>query len=119
TQSHLTVEWSRVVSVPFEYDAPARVAFHPSTSEQEEAILDSIAECRRIRTDLDHRLGGATLDHARGEIVSIAQRWLAVADGRGEPFAAPAEVRDTAVIADGDHVIVNTGTGDDLVEIGV
>jgi hypothetical protein len=72
-----------------------------------------------VGSGLEHPFDAGSIDRARAEFGQIARRWLAVADGRAEPFAAPGEVHETGVIVDGDRVVIDTGTADDLVDIGV
>ncbi len=121
TQSHLTDEWARVATVEFRYDQPMHLVFQPATPAEQALVLDSIGQCERLRGQLDQQLTAdlATLEQARAQFGQLATTWLAVADGRAEPFLLPAEAATTGVIYDGKEVVVNTGIGDDQVRIGV
>ena len=120
-QSHLTDEWAKVVAVPFTYDAPMHLLFSPAIDDQGKLVTGSIARCAQIRRDLDDRLSDDVVrfERARAAFRQIAATWASVAAGGSDPFTMPAEVALTGVIYDGNHVIVNTGTGDDDVTIRV
>jgi Ca2+-binding RTX toxin-like protein len=120
-QSQLTAEWAKVVPVRFAFDAPTHLAFRPVTQAQAETVIDSMARCRQIRKDLDHQLSEVVVrfDQMRTRLRQIAANWTSEAGGDRDPFTMPPEASTTAVISDGNRVIVNTGTGDDDVQIGV
>jgi len=120
-QEHLTAEWGKVVAVQFTYDAPKHLLFSPQTDAESKVVTGSISRCHSIRADLDARLSDdATLfAKARTEFTKVSARWSSVAAGNTDPFTMPPEAAGTSVIFDGNRVIVNTGTGDDKVDIRI
>src|SRR5262249_30106525 len=119
-QMRLTGEWSRVVDIPFDDDAPSHLVFTPRTVAQERLVLESIDQCGRLRSELDNDLARdlSALHAAETEFGRVAARWLVFAEDGVDPFGLPADVDDTMVIIDSDRVIINTGTRDDRVEVG-
>ncbi|MEV0274671.1 MAG: calcium-binding protein [Hamadaea sp.] len=121
SQSHLTEEWGKVVSVQFTYDGTYHLTFSPEDDAEAKVVHDSMTRCAQIRGDLDDVLQDCVSDFskARAKFKQVAATWLNVADGSTDPFTMPPEVNETGVIYDGNKVIVNTGTGDDDVQISV
>jgi Ca2+-binding RTX toxin-like protein len=117
-QSRLTTQWAYVTDVPFEYDRPMHLVFRPATAEERQTVLDSIAVCQSVRGGLDAQMGtdAATLRQHASAFTAIAADWLSVADGTTPPFTVPAEV--AGVINTGDEILIDTGTGDDSVQVG-
>jgi len=120
-QSHLTGEWGRVTAVPFTYDGTHHLLFSPRTPAESQLVLGSIDAASQLRVDLDRQLAEDLRSYwtARAEFQRIAAMWLTQAEGSAEPFTLPAEASGVGVIYDGDHIIVNTGPGDDSVQISV
>ena len=120
-QSHLTDEWGKVVAVSFSYDAPMHLIFSPDDDAQTKVVADSMGRCQHIRTELDDVLHDclAEFAKARTRFRQISANWSSVAEGTTDPFTMPPEVAETGVIYDGNRVIVNTGSGDDDVQIGI
>jgi hypothetical protein len=120
-QTQLVAEWARVSGVLLTYDAPHHLVFSPMSVDEQQILVDSIEACSRIRADLDQRLLAdfVTFYRLRTEFWQVARDWLAVAAGTADPFELPAEATRTGYLFDGNQVIINTGTGDDLVQITV
>jgi hypothetical protein len=120
-QSHLTDEWAKVVAVQFTYDAPMHLMFSPQTDAQTKIVTGSMAHCQQIRKDLDNLLSDDVVkfEKARAAFRQIAATWASVAAGSSDPFTMPPEVAMPGVIYDGNHIIVNTGTGNDDVKISI
>jgi hypothetical protein len=120
-QTRLIGEWARVAGVPRAYDAPNHLVFSPISLAEQQAVVDSIEECSRIRADLDQRLLAdfGTFYRLRNGFWQVARDWLAVAAGTVDPFQLPAEATRTGYLYDGNQVIINTGPGNDLVQIAV
>jgi hypothetical protein len=80
-----------------------------------------MTRCGQIRKDLDEHLSDwvVQFEKARAQLKQLATGWVAVANGSTDPFTMPPEVAQPGVIYDGNRIIVNTGTGDDDVTIGV
>ncbi|WP_051366712.1 M91 family zinc metallopeptidase [Hamadaea tsunoensis] len=120
-QSHLTDEWGKVVAVQLTYDQPKHLLFSPKDDAQTKIVTDSMSRCSAIRDDLDKQLADDVVlfEKARARFQQIAAAWEDIALGILDPFTMPAETAGTSVIYDGDHVIVNTGTGNDDVQISI
>jgi uncharacterized protein YukE len=120
-QGHLTDEWGRVIGVSLTYDSPHHLLFSPRTPAESTVVLKSIEACGQIRQDLDSQLAADVSGYwkARSEFQRISAVWLAQAEGTSDPFTLPPEATGTSIIYDGDRVIVNTGPGDDKVQVSV
>jgi Ca2+-binding RTX toxin-like protein len=120
-QGHLTTEWAKVVAVQFSYDGSGNMTFSPATPEQEKIVHDSIAVALDIRKNLDAALsgdiGGFTKTQTSWKQISSA--WEQVALGNDDGFTLPPEVNGTSVIYDGNRIIVNTGPGNDNVQVSI
>jgi Ca2+-binding RTX toxin-like protein len=120
-QGHLTEEWAKVTGIPFVYDGPAHLVFTPRDTAQKATLVNSITRCRQLRKELDSQLSVdvADFEKTRRAFQQTAATWLDVANGATDPFTLPPEADRTGVIFDGNRVIVNTGPGDDTVQISV
>jgi Ca2+-binding RTX toxin-like protein len=122
-QNLLAESWSRLVArVPASTDrATGRVTFHPADDADAVFVHRSIRDAEVVRADLDDMLlrHARTLDNIRREWQIIGSAVESVANGATAPFVLPPEATGTTVIRDGNTVVVNTGTGDDKVEVGV
>ena len=103
-----------------------QVRFTPRTAEELSAVSAAIAEARQIRADLDSDLVtyAARVDKSRPLLDGVAATWLQVADGRADGWTPPAEATGLGWIYDGNTddgntVVLNTGPGDDTVDIRV
>ncbi len=97
------------------------VTFRPQDPADVVLVGREIGVATAIRASLD-----ITLADVQGAIVAvlpalgkIAASWQSVAEGRKDPFRLPAEARGTATIVDAtnDRFIINTGPGDDDIEV--
>ncbi|MGW4942369.1 M91 family zinc metallopeptidase [Actinoplanes sp. NPDC004185] len=97
------------------------VTFRPVTAEDIAPINTAITEAQRIRADLDSDLvvQSGKLDTARQEVQSLAGAWEAIAAGRDDGWTLPPEARATGWIYDGESVVLNTGPGNDSVQVRV
>jgi Ca2+-binding RTX toxin-like protein len=120
-QRRLTGEWAQASSCPFSYDRLHHLVFSARTAGERQMVVDSLAECERIRLELDHQLTGSLdeFTRVRNEFAALADRWLSVASGQVPPFAVSVEGTRTVVLYDGREVIVSTGLGSDAVVVGV
>jgi Ca2+-binding RTX toxin-like protein len=121
-QHLLTDSWSRLIArVPAASGPSGNVTFHPVDDAQAAAVHEAVREAKTIRAGLDDILFDdiMKLERNRREWQVIAAATEAAATGRTEPFVLPPEATGTLVMRDGDNVIVNTGPGNDHVEVGV
>jgi hypothetical protein len=121
-QGRLTAEWSiESAAVAFSRDGAGNIIFHPATPEQASDVTDAIARATEIRHELDLQLSDdvVQLEKTRAEWRDLANSWGAVAAGTSEPFLLPPEADTVGILHDGNKVIVNTGTGDDEVQVRI
>jgi Ca2+-binding RTX toxin-like protein len=120
-QGHLTDEWAKVVAVPFSYDGSGNVTFRPTTPDQEKIVKTSIGVAHEIRRDLDTQLNTYVSEFPKTQAVwkQISSTWEQVALGNDDGFTLPPEANGTFVLYDGNRVIVNTGPGNDNVQVSV
>jgi Ca2+-binding RTX toxin-like protein len=98
------------------------VTFHPHEPSDIDIVRAAIGEATTIRDEIDQGLAGhleAIRRHQRAWD-DIGARWQTLAEGRAEPWTAPAEATDgVSWLTDGSHVVVNTGPGSDTVDLRV
>jgi hypothetical protein len=122
-QNLLAESWSRLVArVPASSDRwSGQVTFHPSDDAGTALVHRSVRDAEAVRAELDDIL----FDDVRG-LELIREQWEIigsalgpVASGGTAPFVLPPEAKGPVVVRDGNNVVINTGTGDDKVEVGV
>jgi Ca2+-binding RTX toxin-like protein len=122
-QNLLAESWSRIVSrVPASSDRRSgQVTFYPYDDAGTALVHRSVRDAEAVRAELDDIL----FDDVRG-LDLIREQWEitgsaldSVANGRTAPFVLPPEAKGPVVVRDGNNVVINTGTGDDRVEVGV
>lgn len=120
-QEQLTAQWAVVVAVPFSFHGDGQLTFWPQTPAQARIVTDAMARAQEIRHDLDSQLSldVVQVEKARGQWRQISAAWDAVSAGTLEPFMLPPEATGTGVIYDGNHIVVNTGPGDDTVGVRI
>jgi RTX toxins and related Ca2+-binding proteins len=98
----------------------SQITFYPQDEAQVQVVHEGAAHARQLRREIDRELAGATTALAAldGEWAAIARAWAGPAAG-ASPFSMPVEPTGTFVLQSGDTVIVNTGRGDDSVQIRV
>jgi Ca2+-binding RTX toxin-like protein len=101
--------------------AGGRVRFAPRTPDDLPAVTAAVAEAQRIRADLDGDLLGhvGRIEKARPLLAGVSSTWDSIAGGRTDGWRLPPEAAGLGWIYDGDTVVVNTGPGDDTVEVSV
>ena len=101
--------------------AGGRVTFTPRDADDLGPINTAIGEAQRIRGDLDSELvrQAARMDTARTDLASLAGVWARVAAGTDDGWTLPPEATGTSWIYDGRSVVLNTGPGDDHVQVRV
>ena len=121
-QDRLKASWERLTTVcPYTVNGRS-VTFQPQDDSDVKAVNDAISEAKEIRTHLDEQLVDAQVDLSKAEsdfkLVSAA--WLSAVSGT-PPFELPPEATGTGVIVDRDNnrFIINTGPGDDTVEVRI
>ncbi|MEV8509886.1 M91 family zinc metallopeptidase [Actinoplanes sp. NPDC051475] len=97
------------------------VTFRPRTADDIPAINAAVSEAQRIRADLDSDLvvQSGRIDTVRLEVQSLAGAWDTIANGRDDGWTLPPEARGTSWIYDGESVVLNTGPGNDTVQVRV
>jgi len=122
-QGLLNESWSSLTSrVPAGSTGPGQTVFYPADESQVAIVYQAVRDAETIRGELDQFLldDVAALERTRPDWQSLANALDAAAKGTVDPFTLPPEAAGgTMVLRDGNNVIVNTGTGDDKVEIGV
>lgn len=109
-QSRLDASWAVIASVPHTGTGDS-LEFQPEDDAQQLLVTAAIDEATRIRSELDTALLGDV-----DTLGAIATEWAAVADGtRG--FVTPPDAAATGVLLVDGVAVVNTGSGDDVVEV--
>jgi Effector protein/RTX calcium-binding nonapeptide repeat (4 copies) len=99
-----------------------QVTFSPRKAEDISLVNTAIGEANEIRTNLDHALLDqvAKLESVRSPLGTITGAWRSVATGASDGWDLPPEAANApGVIRVGNEVIVNTGTGNDEVEVRI
>ncbi|HEU4426992.1 MAG TPA: M91 family zinc metallopeptidase [Pilimelia sp.] len=121
-QGMLDDAWSRLNSKVAGHASDGEVTFRVRTPEQADAVEAAMREANEIRADVDSELSSrlAAIEQTRPPLAQIAQAWRSVSDGASDGWQLPPEATNgTSVIWSGNQVIVNTGTGNDTVEVRV
>lgn len=98
------------------------LVFQPADDGETAAVEAVVDEARAQRSTLDQSLSSRRrrLLQRRRALSDVAIWWAGVARGSAAPFSAPAESsRDIRTLRVGDQVIIDTGDGDDVVEVQV
>lgn len=122
-QRALTAEWQTVASI-FSFESPDTAGnrvFLPWNETEATAVTNSFAAAAPIWQSLDTQLVGhvTTLTNARYEFDQVADIWLSRARGSNLVFSLPPEATAPGVIDDGKRTIINTGPGDDDVQVTI
>lgn len=100
-----------------------QVTFRPQDAADVAVVTRAIGQAVEIRADLDHQLLAAVaiMSELTPQFAAIAAKWGSVAEGLTDPFTLPAEVSGPGTIYDfsNNRFIINTGNGDDKVEVRV
>jgi Ca2+-binding RTX toxin-like protein len=123
-QSRLSASWSTISGISHATAGPdnnRQFTFHPTTPEQQKALSVAAQDALAIRSDLDPAFSAAAgkMSPVSNEWTRITSAWKSVTDHTTDPFVLPPEVAGVSVVYDGNQVIVNTGTGNDKVEVSV
>ena len=117
-QGQLDLSWATVLGVDHTGSPTGDVRFDPKDERELKLVEAAIRRASDVRSDLDGKLAADSkaLDHATTEWRKITATWAAVAGG-ADAFDVPDGPEGTGVITDGDTTIVNTGSGDDVVDV--
>ncbi len=91
--------------------------FWPASPEQVIAAHTAIAQARVLRADLDNQLTVHLNALTPGRWGTIRTDWQSVVNGSADTFAAPAESTGLAMLMVDGQMVVNTGPGDDKIEV--
>jgi Ca2+-binding RTX toxin-like protein len=98
------------------------VTFRPHEPQDLDAVSAAITEATTIRDEIDQELARhiAAFRRAQSTLDEIGTRWNAIAEGRAVPWTAPAEATTgVSWLTDGNRIVLNTGTGNDTVDIRI
>lgn len=117
-QANLDTSWATVSGIKHVGFA-SLVQFFPQDEAEEKRITDAEQAATDIRTRLDTSLaaGAARLQVFVAAFNDIASEWESVADGTQDGFEVPDDPTGTGVINNGNQTVVNTGPGDDTVQV--
>jgi hypothetical protein len=120
-QSRLDDGWARVTAQVPASRSGGDVTFRPPTPEHIGQVDTAVTEAQEIRRQLDDVLldDVVTMEKTRPQWRDAAAAWASAAAGTTDPFVLPAEIDGVAVIRDGNRVVLDTGTGNDNVEVTV
>lgn len=99
-----------------------QVVFHPHDGGDVSAVRGLVDAARAVRDELGWELSGEIRRFSdwREDFTAIAARWAGTASGSTVPFAVPAEsAHNIRVLQSGDQVVIDTGAGNDHVEVQV
>ena len=117
-QANLDTSWATVSGIRHVGFA-SLVQFFPQDEAEEKRIADAEKAATDIRTSLDTSLaaGAARMTVFVSAFDDIASEWESVADGTQDGFEVPGDPTGTGVINNGNQTVVNTGPGDDTVQV--
>ncbi|MQA25223.1 MAG: PPE domain-containing protein [Micromonosporaceae bacterium] len=122
-QGRLDTSWTSVTRVCRVTVSGGSVTFHPADAADAKAVNAAIREANDIRKYLDTQLldSSAGLAKAQTAFQRVSAAWQSISSGSSTPFTMPPEAPDTGVIYDFENhrYIINTGNGDDTVEVRV
>ena len=120
-QGHLDQSWATVAHIPHQGSPSGDIRFQPETPEDSKLVTDAIARAYEIRTGLDR-----DLDADRQVLVDTTAAWqalstsmAAIAESGQDPFHVPADVDSVGMINVDGKTYINTGSGDDVVTVGI
>ena len=120
-QGHLDQSWATVAHIPHQGSPSGDIRFEPDTPEDSKLVTDAIARASEIRTGLDRDLGAD-----RQVLVDTTAAWqglstsmAAIAESGQDPFHLPADVDSVGMINVDGKTYINTGSGDDVVTVGI
>jgi hypothetical protein len=105
-------------SVP-SYLGADEVIFSPADEAQVAAVNAAVSEAGQIRAEFDNALAGYPDKFDTSEWTAMSSRWASIVTGSADPFELPPEADGTSVLWIDGEVVVNTGTGDDDVNVTV
>jgi hypothetical protein len=120
-QSRLADSWARVTGQTPASRVGGDVTFRPPTPEHIAHVDAAVTEALQIRQQLDDVLldDVVTMEKTRPGWRDAAAAWAATAAGTSDPFTLPPEIDGVSVIRDGNRVVLDTGAGNDTVEVTV
>lgn len=120
-QGHLDQSWATVAHIPHQGSPSGDIRFEPETPEDSKLVSDAIARASEIRTGLDRDLNAD-----RQVLVDTTAAWrglstsmAAIAESGQDPFHLPADVDSVGMITVDGKTYINTGSGDDVVTVGI
>lgn len=120
-QGHLDQSWATVAHIPHQGSPSGDIRFEPDTPEDSKLVSDAIARASEIRTGLDRDLNAD-----RQVLVDTTAAWrglstsmAAIAESGQDPFHLPADVDSVGMITVDGKTYINTGSGDDVVTVGI
>lgn len=97
----------------------ASVVFLPADEGQAGAVSDAIKEANGLRDEFVDALAGYRWEFPTSPWRAVADRWEDVAAGDRAPFRTPADTTGTVWLWIDGRLVVNTGFGDDDVQVSV
>ena len=120
-QGHLDQSWATVAHIPHQGSPSGDIRFEPESPEDSKLVTDAIARASEIRTGLDRDLNAD-----RQVLVDTTAAWqglstsmAAIAESGQDPFHLPADVDSVGMINVDGKTYINTGSGDDVVTVGI
>ncbi|ADD43957.1 M91 family zinc metallopeptidase [Stackebrandtia nassauensis] len=95
------------------------LTFMPENPEQSKAVLDSVEKAKKIRKSYDDELGpyAGKFDESKTKWEKDSKAWEAIVENQADPFTVPPEADKTSVIMVDGKAVVNTGSGNDKVNV--
>ncbi|MFJ9393016.1 M91 family zinc metallopeptidase [Nocardioides sp. NPDC101246] len=120
-QGHLDQSWATVAHIPHQGSPSGDIRFEPESPEDGKLVTDAITRASELRTGLDRDLSAdrQVLIDTTAAWRGLATSMAAIAESGQDPFHLPADVDSVGMINVDGKTYINTGSGDDVVTVGI
>lgn len=117
-QEFLNQSFVSVLGVPKTFSGD-QLIFSPRAEEEVAAVQAAVEEAQELRAEYDEAIAAYQAKFTATAWTEISGRWQSVVTGSADPFDLPAEADGISVLWVDGAAVVNTGTGDDNVNVSV
>lgn len=117
-QEFLNQSCVAVLGVPKTFSGD-QLIFSPRAEEEVAAVQAAVEEAQELRAEYDEAIAAYQAKFTATAWTEISGRWQSVVTGSADPFDLPAEADGISVLWVDGAAVVNTGTGDDNVNVSV